>query len=147
MSLNIAELSFETVVRINQRVMLDIKIRQIATQAKHAVVRPDDLNSCLAGIFYQSIVGYMHHPLEKMAGLLLYRLAQGQFFLDGNKRTAVVAAAIFCRSHGLDLHLDRKRVNELIWGFAHGADGTPPKYGEAEAVEYIFANIVPCLSE
>jgi prophage maintenance system killer protein len=36
-----------------------------------------------------------------MAGLLLYRIAEGQFFLDGNKRTAVVAATIFLRNHGL----------------------------------------------
>ena len=85
----------------------------------------------------------MHSPLEKMAGLLLYRIAQGQFFLDGNKRTAVVAATIFLCNHGLLLRLDRPTVNDLMCGFAVGEGGVPAKYRDQDAVQFVFDNVMP----
>jgi len=77
-----------------------------------------------------------------MAGLVLHRIAQGQFFIDGNKRTAVVATTIFLRNHGLVLRLDRTVVNDVVWGFA-GSDGVAAKYGQDDAVQFIFGNVLP----
>jgi prophage maintenance system killer protein len=83
------------------------------------------------------------NQVEKMAGLLLHRIAEGQFFIDGNKRTAVAAAAIFLKNHGLDLRLDRAVVSNLVWGFAKGLGGVPAKYTEEDAIQFVFDNVLP----
>lgn len=143
MKIGLNELSPDQVVGINKRVILDAHRRDPNSGQQHSVVRMSDLCSCIGAIFYQGAMGYMHLPLEKMAGLLLHRIAQGQFFLDGNKRTAVVASTIFLRNHGLSLRLDRKITNDLMWGFAAGVGGTPAKYGEEDAIQFIFDNVMP----
>lgn len=143
MKIVLNELTPDQVIGINRRVIVDAHHRDPARKQQHTVVRGGDLQSCLGAIFYQSSSGYMHLPLEKMAGLLLYRVAQGQFFLDGNKRTAVVAATIFLRNHGLVLHLDRPMVNDLMWGFAVSEGGVSAKYGEDDAVKFDFDNVMP----
>jgi prophage maintenance system killer protein len=83
------ELTVVQIVGLNERAILDARRKDPACQQQHVLVKYGDLASCLAGVYYQSVSGYMHLPLEKMAGLLLYRIAEGQFFMDGNKRTAV----------------------------------------------------------
>jgi prophage maintenance system killer protein len=97
----------------------------------------------LGAIFHQGLSGYVHLPLEKMAGLLLHRISQGQYFFDGNKRTGVLACAIFLQNHGLQLKLDRVQVAELVWGFAAPMDGSLAKYGEDDAIQFVFDNVLP----
>ena len=109
----------EQVIGINERVILDAHRKDPACKQRHVVVRDADLRSCIGAIFYQGASGYAHLPLEKMAGLLLYRIAQGQFFLDGNKRTAVVATTIFLRNHGLAPRLDRTAIRKSSCQFTN----------------------------
>lgn len=82
-------------------------------------------------------------PFWNSVGLVLYRLAQGQFFMDGNKRTAVIATTIFLKNQGLTLKLDRQVVSELTWGFAVSMDGTPAKYVEDDVIQFIFNSVLP----
>ena len=143
MKIALNELTPAQVIGFNRRVTLDALYRDPTGRQQHVVVRGSDMRSCLGAIFYQGSAGYMHSPLEKMAGLLLYRIAQGQFFLDGNKRTAVVAATIFLSNHGLLLRLDRPTVNDLMCGFAEGEGGVPAKYRDQDAVQFVFDNVMP----
>lgn len=76
-----------------------------------------------------------------MAGLLLYRIAQGQFFLDGNKRTAVKSVEVFLIKNGYGIHWNRKEIKNLLWGFGHVLpDGQHP-LSEVDAIEYVESNI------
>ena len=85
----------------------------------------------------------MHLPIEKMAGLLLYRIAEGQFFMDGNKRTAIFAAWFFLANNGYSLYIDENRLNDLIWGFPKDPVTGLAKYSEDDAIQYMFDNIMP----
>jgi hypothetical protein len=137
------ELTATQVTGMNRRAIENANARIPGCQQQHRLVRSGDLDGCLAGIFYQSATGYMHLPLEKMAGLLLHRIAEGQFFFDGNKRTALAATLIFLQNHGLKLRLPGDEIDQLLWGFAKGSDGSPAKYGEDDAVKFILDNILP----
>ena len=80
-----------------------------------------------------------------MAGLLLYRIAQGQFFLDANKRTALIAMVVFLGNNGHKIRIERGVVNDLMWGFAPPEDdpGKGPKYKQEDAIQFVFDNILP----
>ena len=39
--------------------------------------------------------------------------------------------------------LDRPTVNDLMWGFAAGEGGVAAKYGELDAVQFVFDNVMP----
>lgn len=141
--IQLIELEARHVDGFNQSVIKQAHRNDPACQQQHQLVRPNDLMGCLGGIFYQGAKGYVHLPLEKMAGLLLYRIAQGQFFMDGSKRTAVTAAWAFLRNNGHELYIDRKRLDDLLWGFAKDPQTGVAKYSEHDAIQYIFDNIMP----
>lgn len=145
MNITLRELTHTEVIGVNRSVILDAHRKDPASQQKHILVRPLDLQSCLAGIFFQSAQGYMHYPLEKIAGLLLYRIAQGQFFIDGNKRTAISSCYFFLLNNGHSLRTDRKTVSELLWGFSPPEDdpSAAPRYTDSDAIQFVFDNIAP----
>lgn len=127
MKYDLVEITSDQIIGLNQ------KIRGIKDQPRDS----SGLISCLGGIFYQSLNGYYHIPIEKMAGMLLYRLAQGQYFLDGNKRTALLSTVYFLGNNGYSLKIDREETNRLMWGFAP----PNPKYLEKDSISFIFKRI------
>jgi death-on-curing protein len=46
---------------------------------------------------------FFHHDLFEMAAAYAFHLAENQPFVDGNKRTALVAASVFLDLNGYDL--------------------------------------------
>ncbi|WP_414697029.1 Fic family protein [Oligoflexus sp.] len=110
--IRLIELQSREVEGLNRRAIEDVHRKDPACKQQHRLVRAGDLSGCLAGIFYQSQAGYMHLPIERMAGLLLYRIAEGQFFMDGNKRTAIFAAWFFLANNGYSLYMDENRLNK-----------------------------------
>jgi Fic/DOC family len=145
MSWPLRELTAAEVEGINARVIADARRKDPACQQQHVLLNPTSLQGCLGGVFYQSTHGYVHAPLEQIAGLLLYRIAEGQFFSDGNKRTAIAACYFFLLNNGYTLRIERKTVNDLLWGFARSEDdpNAPPRYSDRDAVQFIFDNIMP----
>ena len=146
MSVPLVELTADHVVGLNRTAIAQAHTWDKNCQQKHLVRNLSGLQGCLGGIFYQlSGKGYLHLPMEKMAGLLLYRIAQGQFFLDGNKRTALLSTVMFLKNNGHGLRVDRNTVNDLMWGFAPSHDDPikPAKYKEEDSIQYIFDNILP----
>lgn len=141
--ISLNELEVIHITGLNAKVIQDARKKDPACRQSHQLVRPNDLSSCLGGIFFQTGPGYVHLPIEKMAGLLLYRVAEGQFFMDGNKRTALLATWFFLKNNGCDLFVDRQKLNDLIWGFAKDTSTAIAKYSEKDAIQYIYDNISP----
>lgn len=137
------EISLDEVVGLNRAAIERHNLLNPSDNQNHQLVRPNDLASCIGGIFYQSQNGYSHLPLEKMAGLLLYRIAEGQFFEDGNKRTALLSCITFLGNNGYRLRTERKEVRELLLGFAKPNADIDPRYDENDSIQFIFDNILP----
>ena len=80
-----------------------------------------------------------------MASLMLCRIAEGQFFLDGNKRTALMSCFFFLRNNGYNLHCCKDELNKIIWGLAADPNdpSAPRKYKEEDVVQYITDNTTP----
>lgn len=148
MSAYLIEITADQIIGLNRKALEAHKKKYPSSQLLHQIVRPNDLASCIGGIFYQTAAGYAHLPIEKMAGLILYRVAQGQFFADGNKRTGLLSMWYFLENNGYKIHIDRAEVGELMWGFAPDEDKpvSPPKYTEADAIQFVFNNIYSLVS-
>ena len=141
--MNIKEMTVDQISGFNQRAIEEKKRKDPTCQENHNLVRSGDLSGALGSIFYQSINGYNNLPIEKMAGMLLYRVSQRQAFENGNKRTALLSCVFFLQNHGLNLRIDMNEVFSLLSGFATGADGAPPAKTEEDAIQYVFDNVMP----
>ena len=140
MNVGLVEISADQVIGLNRAAVEQAHRWDAKCQQKHVVRDPNGVKACVGGIFQQlNPNGYVHLPMEKMAGLLLYRIAEGQYFLDANKRTALLSAVVFLQNNAHQLKVDRGAVNDLMWGFAP----PNPKYKESDAIQFIFDNIIP----
>jgi death-on-curing protein len=67
----------------------------------------------------------LHADLFEMAAAYLFHIVKNHAFLDGNKRTALVAALVFLDINGVSLERDDERLYELTMAAAEGrADKT-----------------------
>ena len=55
----------------------------------------------------------LHADLFEMAAAYLFHIVKNHAFLDGNKRTALVAALVFLDINGVSLERDDERLYEL----------------------------------
>lgn len=139
----IVELEVKHVIGINRKVIEFAHKYDTNCQQKHVLRDKGGLESCLKSIFYQDTNGkYLHFPIEKLAGLILYRIAQGQYFLDGNKRTALVSVAKFLGNNDYRLKIDEDETNGLIWGFGERNPDNSQRKTENDAVAWVQKNII-----
>jgi death-on-curing protein len=131
------ELDFPEVIGMNKKEIERFNLKNNEKQI-HNIRDINGLKSCLGGIFMRDISGYYYHlPIEKMAGLLLYRISQGHYFTDGNKRTSVICMSIFLSNNGYKIKIDNQIIYDLLHGFA------THQYKEIDAIQYIHRNILP----
>ena len=78
---------------------------------------------------------YLHHDLHEMAAAYLYHIAMNHPFIDGNKRTAVVAALVLLDLNGIDVDRPEPRLFDLTLGVAEGRIG---KGEVASQLRYYF---------
>ncbi len=144
MSIGLHHLTDTQVIGCNYRAISDARRKDPDCEQKHQIVRRGDLLSALGSIFYEdSKQGYVNLPIEKMAGLILHRIAEGQFFLDGNKRTALLSCFYFLQNNGYTLRIDQGKINDLLWEFGLDPLTQKRKYTEDDAIQYIMDNIMP----
>jgi death on curing protein len=62
----------------------------------------------------------LHADLFEMAAAYLFHIVKNHAFLDGNKRTALVAALVFLDINGVSLERDDERLYELTMAAAEG---------------------------
>ena len=63
---------------------------------------------------------YQGADLASQAAVLAHGIAEGQSFVDGNKRTALIAMTTFLALNGWDVSLPDEELAELIVRFADG---------------------------
>jgi death-on-curing protein len=63
---------------------------------------------------------YGNPTVEELAAAYIFGIARNHAFVDGNKRTAIVAAATFLRLNGHSLTADNGTVYEFVMGVAAG---------------------------
>ena len=79
---------------------------------------------------------YFHEDPVEMAAAYLYYIIQNHPFIDGNKRTGLVAALVFLALHGIEINAAELELENLIWGVAQG------KVKKAEVREFLNSNKV-----
>ncbi len=63
---------------------------------------------------------YLHTDLFEMAAAYLFHIARNHPFVDGNKRTGLMAALVFLGLNDLELAADRDALFGLVSGVAAG---------------------------
>jgi death-on-curing protein len=66
---------------------------------------------------------YLHAGLPAMAAAFLFHICRNHPFVDGNKRTAVVAAEVFLMLNGMRLRAADDAIEELARAIAAGTVG------------------------
>ena len=73
----------------------------------------------------------LHGDLFEMAAAYLFHIVKNHAFLDGNKRTALLAALVFLDINGVSLEHDDERLYDLTMA---GAEGRADKKQIADAL-------------
>jgi death-on-curing protein len=63
---------------------------------------------------------FLHAELYDMAAAYLYHLTKNHPFVDGNKRTAMIAALDFLDLNGVDVEMEAPDLFDLVVGVAAG---------------------------
>ncbi len=109
----VVSLDLDDIVRLHARIF------QIdAVAARDRLRDTAALESALARPAHYAV--YQGADLATQAAVLAHGIAQGQTFLDGNKRTAFIAMTTFLALNGCDVGLPDTRLADLILAFAHG---------------------------
>jgi death on curing protein len=123
-------LSFEQVIKINRD--------QVERYGGSLGVRDSGLLQSAVAAPAASFDGkYLHEDLAAMAAAYLFSIVRNHPFIDGNKRTAAVAAIVFLTLNGRDLEADQAAFENTVMAIAQG------KMQKEELTRFIRKNISP----
>ena len=111
-------LPFEILVRINREVVSLTKERHHSSEDDERSIR-----QLLVEVEETANdVGRSESIIQK-ASLLIFRIARGQYFYEGNKRTALVALQSFLAGNGFTMEIRDKDLTKIIdeVGIGHGS--------------------------
>ena len=74
---------------------------------------------------------FLHSDIVEMAATYLHAICTNHAFVDGNKRTAAVAAMFFLRQNGVTFEPLPEEYESLVLGVAEG------RAGRAEVVDFL----------
>jgi death-on-curing protein len=84
-------------------------------------VRDSGLLEAAVAMARQTFEGdYLHHGIPAMAAAYLFHLCQGHPYVDGNKRTAVLAALAFLDVNQIDFLPDPNELERVTMKVATG---------------------------
>jgi death on curing protein len=63
---------------------------------------------------------YLHEDVFEMAAAYLFHITRNHPFVDGNKRTGAVAAAVFLAMNDIELRADEEELESLVRRVATG---------------------------
>ena len=72
----------------------------------------------------------LHEDLCEMAAAYLFHIIRNHPFLDGNKRTGLVAAVVFLAMNGVDIKVGERGIERIVRAVAEG------KAGKAEVATF-----------
>jgi death-on-curing protein len=100
---------------VSQIIDLNKHIVAIERQ-KHVCLSEEKVDSAVAAAFYPGDFPFRYGSIAKVAGALCYFLTKAHAFLDGNKRTAGIAATILMEINGFGLIYpfnEKKDINKF----------------------------------
>ncbi len=99
----------EALVTINKRVVS-------LTKDKHEYMEEDvrSLRALLAAVENRANEEERVESLIQKASLLIFRIARGQHFHEGNKRTALVAAESFLKVNGYTIDMQNQDLLDIV---------------------------------
>jgi death-on-curing protein len=65
----------------------------------------------------------LHEDLCEMAAAYLFHIIRNHAFLDGNKRTGLVAAVVFLALNGVDVAVGERGLERIVRAVAEGRAG------------------------
>lgn len=101
--------------------VLDIHQEQVARYGGDPGIRDMGLlDSALAQPLAGAGNAYAHPDLFSMAGAYLFHIIRNHPFVDGNKRTAIVAALLFLDLNGVEVAALDADLEVMVWEAARG---------------------------
>jgi death-on-curing protein len=64
---------------------------------------------------------YLHEDIYEMAAAYLFHIVRDHPFVDGNKRTGVVAALVFLAMNDAGISPAENELEDLVWAVAEGS--------------------------
>ena len=105
---------------IGEVLILAIHDEQLAEHGGRAGLRDHGLlQSALARPINRAAYG--DHDAFDLAAAYAFGIARAPPFVDGNKRTAFVAAAVFLLDHGYEIDIDDASIVQIILAVSEGA--------------------------
>jgi len=100
---------FQTLVNINKEVVS-------LTGDKHEYTREDEreLRRLLTEVQETANAGERKESIIQKVSFLIFRLASGQHFHEGNKRTALTAGESFLRANGYTIEISDKELVQVV---------------------------------
>lgn len=93
-------ITVEQVIAFNQEISK-------SENATHSLTNRSSLESAVGASFYFQVDnGFMHGSIPEVAAAICYKIAKNHPFLDGNKRTAAVAALVFLELNDYDIEFE-----------------------------------------
>lgn len=94
--MSIKQLTSTQIILINKKICKEDK-------HDHKILDLRKIESALHTTFYPGSEPFIHGGVAKIAGAMAYYLTNAHAFLDGNKRTALLASTIFMKINGYSL--------------------------------------------
>ena len=106
---SIHHLDFETLVKINEEVV-------VLTGDTHSYTRDDEPNirRLLDEVKNTAKAGERTERVIQKVSLLVFRIANGQHFHEGNKRTALVAGQTFLKANRYTIDITDKDLVRVV---------------------------------
>ncbi len=121
---------------LSRRIVTAIHLRQIQRHGgAHGTRDEGMLDSALARP--QNLAAYGEPTAFELAASYAFGIARNHPFIDGNKRTALVASALFLRLNGQVLNAEQAEAALVFIRLAAG------ELGEAELAEWLRRNASP----
>lgn len=101
--------------------VLAIHRDQIERYGGSTEIRDLDLLKSALAVLQATFEGsYLHKNIYEMAAAYLFHITQNHPFVDGNKRTGVVAAIVFLALNGIELNVVEEELESMVWKVAEG---------------------------
>jgi death-on-curing protein len=121
---------------LSRRIITSIHVKQIQRHGGGHGIRDEGLlDSALARP--QNLAAYEEPTIFELGASYAFGIARNHPFVDGNKRTAFVAAALFLRLNGQILGADQAETAVVFLRLAAG------ELSEAELAEWLRRNSAP----
>jgi death-on-curing protein len=121
---------------LSRRIITSVHVKQIQRHGGGHGIRDEGLlDSALARP--QNLAAYEEPTIFELGASYAFGIARNHPFVDGNKRTAFVAAALFLRLNGQILGADQAETAVVFLRLAAG------ELSEAELAEWLRRNSAP----